>query len=38
MSKAATAAAYSNEPIKYPSLHVMDLAAEGKAETVFLDE
>lgn len=33
MSKAPTAADYSNEPVKYPSLEVMDLAAEGKAVT-----
>jgi mannose-6-phosphate isomerase-like protein (cupin superfamily) len=33
MSKAPTAGDYSNEPVKYPSLHVMDLAAEGKAVT-----
>jgi mannose-6-phosphate isomerase-like protein (cupin superfamily) len=33
MSKAPTAADYSNEPVKYPSLKVMDLAAEGKAVT-----
>lgn len=33
MSKAPTAADYSNEPVKYPSLKVMDLAAEGRAVT-----
>ena len=33
MSKAPTAADYSSEPVKYPGLHVMDLAAEGKAVT-----
>jgi mannose-6-phosphate isomerase-like protein (cupin superfamily) len=33
MSSAPTAAEYSNEPVKYPSLRVIDLAAEGKAVT-----
>lgn len=33
MSNVPTAAEYSNEPVKYPSLRVIDLAAEGKAVT-----
>jgi mannose-6-phosphate isomerase-like protein (cupin superfamily) len=33
MSKAPTAADYRNEPVKYPGLQVMDLAAEGNAVT-----
>jgi mannose-6-phosphate isomerase-like protein (cupin superfamily) len=33
MSKGPTAADYSNEPVKYPSLQVMDLTAEGNAVT-----
>ena len=33
MSKAPTAAEYSSEPVKYPSLRVMDLADEAKAVT-----
>ena len=33
MSKAPTAAEYSSEPVKYPSLRVVDLADEAKAVT-----
>ena len=33
MNAGPTAADYSNEPVKYPSLRVIDLAAEGKAVT-----
>lgn len=33
MTEAATAAGYSNEPVKYPSLRVIDLADEGRAVT-----
>ena len=33
MSEGITAAGYSSEPVKYPTLRVMDLAEEGKAVT-----
>ena len=33
MSKAPTAAEYGSEPVKYPSLRVVDLADEAKAVT-----
>ena len=33
MSKVPTAAEYGNEPVKYPSLRVINLAAEAKAVT-----
>jgi len=33
MTEATTAAGYSNEPVKYPSLQVIDLADEAKAVT-----
>jgi mannose-6-phosphate isomerase-like protein (cupin superfamily) len=33
MTEATTAAGYSNEPVKYPSLRVIDLADEAKAVT-----
>lgn len=33
MNEVPTAADYSSEPVKYPSLQVMDLAAEGRAVT-----
>lgn len=33
MSKFPTAADYSNEPVKYPGLQVMDLVAEARAVT-----
>jgi mannose-6-phosphate isomerase-like protein (cupin superfamily) len=29
----STAESYANEPVKYPALHVVDLAAEGAAVT-----
>jgi mannose-6-phosphate isomerase-like protein (cupin superfamily) len=33
MNEDTTAAAYSNEPVKYPALRVIDLAEEAKAVT-----
>jgi len=33
MTEATTAAGYSNEPVKYPPLRVIDLAAEARAVT-----
>jgi len=38
MSTGTTAAEYSSEPVKYPSLQVIDLPQEAQAETVLLDE
>ncbi|HZT02822.1 MAG TPA: cupin domain-containing protein [Steroidobacteraceae bacterium] len=33
MTEAATAAGYSNEPVKYPALRVIDLADEARSVT-----